>query len=115
MKISREEYFRFTPFKAGVNIASTGLIPHVHAIQPGDYLDGVQIRVGMIIMIKDQYNTSENGIYLITKTGPVLTHWDVGQIFVVQLGEQNALKMFQCTNKYVFTERKFCTECNNGS
>jgi len=99
------DYYHFNPFVTGVNVATTEQIPSISELRPKDYIDTVQIFQGMTVLIKDQYNASENGIYVVTKNGLELAEWNLGDLIIVQMGEQNAYSAYQCTNKYIWTKR----------
>jgi hypothetical protein len=85
-------------------VATTGNINLSNALENGDTLDGITLATGNKILVKDQTDATENGIYDVVASGAASrnTEFDTvaelaGQMVVVQEGSTNADKFFLCT------------------
>ena len=74
------------------------------ALQNGDTLDGVTLATGNKVLVKDQTDATENGIYNVVASGTATRDTDydtvaelAGQLVIVQEGSTNADKIFLCT------------------
>jgi hypothetical protein len=56
-------------WKASVRAATTAAVTLATAFENGDTLDGVTLATGNRILVKDQANGTENGIYVVNATG----------------------------------------------
>jgi hypothetical protein len=56
-------------WKASVRAATTGAVTLATAFENGDTLDGVTLATGNRILVKDQTDGSENGIYVVAASG----------------------------------------------
>ena len=73
-------------------------------LQNGDTLDGVTLATGNKVLVKDQTDATENGIYNVVASGTATRDTDydtvaelAGQLVIVQEGSTNADKIFLCT------------------
>jgi hypothetical protein len=85
-------------------VATTGNINLSNALENGDTLDGITLATGNKILVKDQTDATENGIYDVVSSGAATRNTDfdtvaelAGQMVVVQEGSTNADKFFLCT------------------
>jgi len=85
-------------------VATTGNINLSNALENGDTLDGITLATGNKILVKDQTDATENGIYDVVASGAASrnTEFDTvaelaGQMVIVQEGSTNADKFFLCT------------------
>lgn len=108
-----------------VKVASTTNITDLEAdIAAGKTIDGKELVAGDPVLIKDQTNLWENGIYVVPGEKGVLERSTAGQeihmksaFVVVGEGTVNENKLFQCTaadftedtGSVVFIEREFAT------
>lgn len=94
-------------FKLPINAATVGSnITLATDLVPGQTLDGVDLVAGYRVLVKDQTDAKENGVYEVKETGgPVraIDCDDAGEIccafFPVVNGTTNGGKLFQCTDK----------------
>ena len=84
--------------------ATTGNITLSSDLQNGDTLDGVTLATGNKVLVKDQTDATENGIYNVVASGTATRDTDydtvaelAGQLVIVQEGSSNADKIFLCT------------------
>lgn len=84
--------------------ATTGNITLSSDLQNGDTLDGVTLATGNKVLVKDQTDATENGIYNVVASGTATRDTDydtvaelAGQLVIVQEGSTNADKIFLCT------------------
>ncbi|CAB4147147.1 hypothetical protein UFOVP696_153 [uncultured Caudovirales phage] len=56
-------------WKASVRVATTGPVTLATAFENGDTLDGVTLATGNRVLVKDQADGSENGIYVVNASG----------------------------------------------
>jgi hypothetical protein len=56
-------------WKASVRAATTGAVTLATAFENGDTLDGVTLATGNRVLVKDQADGTENGIYVVNATG----------------------------------------------
>ena len=85
-------------------VATTANINLSNALENGDTLDGITLATGNKILVKDQTDATENGIYDVVASGAASrnTEFDTvaelaGQMVIVQEGSTNADKFFLCT------------------
>jgi hypothetical protein len=89
--------------KASVRVATTGNITISTALNSGDTIDGVTLADGDRVLVKDQTDATENGIYVVAATPARATDADSaseltgGTFTFVEEGTANA------DNGYVFT------------
>jgi len=84
--------------------ATTGNITLSSDLQNGDTLDGITLATGNKVLVKDQTDATENGIYDVVASGTATRNTDydtvaelAGQLVIVQEGSANADKIFLCT------------------
>ena len=84
--------------------ATTANITLSSDLQNGDTLDGVTLATGNKVLVKDQTDATENGIYNVVASGTATRDTDydtvaelAGQLVIVQEGSTNADKIFLCT------------------
>ena len=84
--------------------ATTANIDLTADLQNGDTLDGVTLATGNKVLVKDQTDQTENGIYIVVASGTASRdpNFDTveelaGQLAIVQEGSSNADKIFLCT------------------
>ena len=85
-------------------VATTANINLSNALENGDTLDGVTLATGNKVLVKDQTDATENGIYNVVASGTATRDTDydtvaelAGQLVIVQEGSTNADKIFLCT------------------
>jgi len=85
-------------------VATTANINLSNALENGDTLDGVTLATGNKVLVKDQTDATENGIYNVVASGAATRDTDydtvaelAGQLVIVQEGSTNADKIFLCT------------------
>ena len=85
-------------------VATTTNINLSNALENGDTLDGITLSTGDKILVKDQTDATENGIYDVVASGTATRNTDydtvaelAGQLVIVQEGSTNADKIFLCT------------------
>ena len=85
-------------------VATTGNINLTNALENGDTLDGITLATGNKVLVKDQTDATENGIYDVVASGAASRNTDyntvaelAGQLVIVQEGSSNADKIFLCT------------------
>jgi len=85
-------------------VATTANIDLTADLQNGDTLDGVTLITGNKVLVKNQTDASENGIYDVVASGTATRNSDydaigelAGQIVVVQEGSTHADDLFLCT------------------
>ena len=84
--------------------ATTANITLSSDLQNGDTLDGVTLATGNKVLVKNQTDATENGIYNVVASGTATRDTDydtvaelAGQLVIVQEGSTNADKIFLCT------------------
>ena len=84
--------------------ATTANITLSSDLQNGDTLDGVTLATGNKVLVKNQTDATENGIYNVVASGAATRDTDydtvaelAGQLVIVQEGSTNADKIFLCT------------------
>ena len=84
--------------------STTGNITLSSDLQNGDTLDGITLATGNKVLVKDQTDATENGIYDVVASGAASRNTDyntvaelAGQLVIVQEGSTNADKIFLCT------------------
>jgi hypothetical protein len=94
------------PFTAMCAAATTENIDDLAAaLVPAGTIDGYTLSAGDIVLVKDQTNGWENGIYIVPDAEGTLTRLTgylvnptlVGKLTVVRYGTTNVTKMYQCT------------------
>jgi hypothetical protein len=86
-----------------VRVATSGNIDIANDLNPGDTLDGITLSNNDLVLVKDQTNAEENGIYVVGVT-PVrhasFSTYDsyVGAIVTVQEGTANEDTVWFCTS-----------------
>ena len=85
-------------------VATTGNINLSNALENGDTLDGITLATGNKVLVKDQTDATENGIYDVVASGAASRNTEfntvaelAGQMVIVQEGSTNADKFFLCT------------------
>ena len=85
-------------------VATTANISLSTDLQNGDTLDGITLVTGNKVLVKNQTDASENGIYDVVASGTATRNSDydaigelAGQIVVVQEGSTHADDLFLCT------------------
>ena len=85
-------------------VATTGNINLTNALENGDTLDGITLATGNKVLVKDQTDATQNGIYDVVASGTATRNTDydtvaelAGQLVIVQEGSANADKIFLCT------------------
>jgi hypothetical protein len=94
------------PIKQTVRAATTGAGTLASSFEAGDTLDGVTLATGDRILVKNQATASENGIYVVNKTGAPTRAYDAdtsakvkpNTLVGVSEGTANADKWFQLTS-----------------
>ena len=84
--------------------ATTANITLSSDLQNGDTLDGITLATGNKVLVKDQSDATENGIYDVVASGTATRNTDydtvaelAGQLVIIQEGTSNADKFFLCT------------------
>ena len=84
--------------------ATTTNIDLTADLQNGDTLDGVTLATGNKVLVKDQTDQTQNGIYIVVASGAASRDPDfdtvaelAGQLAIVQEGSSNADKIYLCT------------------
>lgn len=95
-------------WKASVKAATTAAGTLATSFEDGDTLDGVTLATGDRILVKDQADGTENGIYIVAASGAPSRATDadsgeelVNATVVVEQGTTNADKAFVCTNNAI--------------
>jgi|13_taG_2_1085334.scaffolds.fasta_scaffold00062_7 hypothetical protein len=90
--------------KASVRLASTAALTLATDVENGDSLDGIALVTGDRILLKDQADATENGIYVVAASGAPSRAADAdqgdltgGAFFFVEEGTANADNGFVCT------------------
>ena len=85
-------------------VSTTANIDLTADLQNGDTLDGVTLSTGDKILVKDQTNATQNGIYDVVASGTATRNTDydtvaelAGQLVIVQEGTVGADRIFLCT------------------
>ena len=85
-------------------VATTANINLSTDLENGDTLDGITLVTGNKILVKDQTNQTQNGIYIVPASGAASRDPDfdtvaelAGQLVIVQEGSTNADKIYLCT------------------
>lgn len=93
-----------------VRAASAAAVTLASDVENGDSLDGVTLATGDRILLKDQADASENGVYVVAASGAPTRAEDadssddlVNYACLVAEGTANADKFFQCTTNAPIT------------
>jgi hypothetical protein len=85
-------------------VATTANLNLSTDLENGDTLDGITLVTGNKILVKDQTDQTQNGIYLVPASGAASRDPDfdtvaelAGQLVIVQEGSTNADKIYLCT------------------
>ena len=85
-------------------VATTANINLTNALENGDTLDGITLATGNKVLVKDQSDATENGIYVVPSSGAASRDTDydtvaelAGQLIIVQEGSTNADRIYLCT------------------
>ena len=85
-------------------VATTANLNLSTDLENGDTLDGITLVTGNKILVKDQTNQTQNGIYIVPASGAATRDPDfdtvaelAGQLVIVQEGSTNADKIYLCT------------------
>jgi hypothetical protein len=85
-------------------LATTANLDLAADLENGDTLDGVSLVTGNKILVKDQTNQTQNGIYIVPANGAASRDPDfdtvaelAGQLVIIQEGSTNADKIYLCT------------------
>ena len=68
VNITQQEFYNFH-YKESCTLATTSALTLASDFNTGDSLDGVTLALGDRILIKDQADASENGIYTVNGSG----------------------------------------------
>ena len=87
-----------------VRAATTANVNLSNALENGDTLDGVTLATGNKVLVKNQSDATENGIYVVPASGAASRDSDfntvdelAGQLVIVQEGTTNEDTIFLCT------------------
>ncbi len=90
---------------AVLRVATTGNVDINTDLVAGDLIDGVTLVAGDDVLVKEQTNPAENGVYVASSGGAALRAADFsayddypGAYFSVMEGTANADKLFRCTS-----------------
>ena len=98
-------------------VGTTANINLTTDLQNGDTLDGITLATGDKILVKDQTDQTENGIYDVVASGTATRNTDydtvaelAGQLVIIQEGSTNEDKIFLCTtdNSVFYWFCKYC-------
>ena len=85
-------------------VATTANVNLSNALENGDTLDGITLVTGDKVLVKDQTDATENGIYLVPASGAASRDPDfntvdelAGQLVIIQEGTTNEDTIFLCT------------------
>ncbi len=85
-------------------VATTANVNLSNALENGDTLDGISLATGNKVLVKNQTDATENGIYLVPASGAASRDPDfntvdelAGQLVIIQEGTTNADTIFLCT------------------
>jgi len=85
-------------------VATTANVNLSNALENGDTLDGITLATGNKVLVKDQTDATENGIYVVPSSGAASRDPDfntvaelAGQLVIVQEGSTNADRIYLCT------------------
>ena len=85
-------------------VATTANVNLSNALENGDTLDGITLATDNKVLVKDQTDATENGIYLVPSSGAASRDPDfdtvaelAGQLVIVQEGSVNADRIYLCT------------------
>jgi hypothetical protein len=99
------EMLRHLQWKAPVRLASTANGAIATAYEAGDTVDGVTLVLYDRLLLKNQTDDEENGIYVVQASGEPLRAYDMdtpnevpGAIVYVMEGTVNGGQLFVCTN-----------------
>lgn len=91
--------------KASVRVATVAAVTLASDLENGDTIDGVVLATGDRVLVKDQADASENGIYIVAASGAPSRADDAdqgdltgGAFVFVEEGTANADNGFVCTN-----------------
>tara|TARA_B100001939_G_scaffold179644_1_gene154932 strand:+ start:552 stop:2210 length:1659 start_codon:yes stop_codon:yes gene_type:complete len=85
-------------------VATTANVNLSNGLENGDTLDGISLVTGDKVLVKDQTDATENGIYLVPASGAASRDPDfntvdelAGQLVIIQEGTTNEDTIFLCT------------------
>jgi len=85
-------------------VATTANVNLSNALENGDTLDGISLATGNKVLVKNQTDATENGIYLVPASGAASRDPDfntvdelAGQLVIIQEGTTNEDTIFLCT------------------
>ena len=85
-------------------VATTANINLSNALENGDTLDGITLATGNKVLVKDQTDATENGIYVVPSSGAASRDSDfntvaelAGQLVIIQEGSTEADRIYLCT------------------
>ena len=85
-------------------VATTANVNLSNGLENGDTLDGITLVTGDKVLVKDQTDATENGIYLVPASGAASRDPDfntvdelAGQLVIIQEGTTNEDTIFLCT------------------
>jgi len=85
-------------------VATTANVNLSNALENGDTLDGISLTTGNKVLVKNQTDATENGIYLVPASGAASRDPDfntvdelAGQLVIIQEGTTNEDTIFLCT------------------
>ena len=83
--------------------ATTANVNLSNALENGDTLDGISLATGNKVLVKNQSDATENGIYVVPASGAAINSDFntvdelAGQLVIVQEGTTNEDTIFLCT------------------
>ena len=87
-----------------VRAATTANVNLSNALENGDTLDGISLATGNKVLVKNQSDATENGIYVVPASGAASRDPDfntvdelAGQLVIIQEGTTNEDTIFLCT------------------
>ena len=93
--------------RVSVRVATTANIDLTQDLQNGDTIDGVTLATDNRVLVKNQTNATQNGIYDVVASGTATrpTEFDTfnelaGQLISVQEGSTQADRLFLCTSNF---------------
>lgn len=92
-------------WKAPARAATTADVALATGLENGDTIDGVVLATGDRVLVKDQADATQNGLYVVQAAGAPVRAVDadagaeiVAMVVAIEEGTANADRAFQCTN-----------------
>jgi hypothetical protein len=99
----KPHFHRNTAWKQPVRVATTGALSVASGLESGDTVDGITLATGDRVLVKDQVDAAQNGIYVVQTSGAAERAYDmdvaaevVGALVPVLEGTQ-AGTLWRCT------------------